>query len=438
MIVTFILLTTRSLGISLVNRVIVKNLQVDESIQMLSISGNSVHFHCSFFEDRIIKALSNTSFEVVFLPRQEGLVINDLYIHTSIGSFKYSVSGIGISNPYRLRPFVGVRIPLNSSYSSVINIYNPHPLTLQLTEMYSTGGGLYLELPNGERESTEELWQIPPFETRPIIKAHFLARSEKNHTAFIRIKTNSSDDSVKNVIILVEVEVSSASGIYSPVDIIDFGVRRSFDDPIEMSLKVLNAGSKSISIQNVIATPFNEALDIKLSQASNLKILPDIYHPVEIANLVLKPRKISICSRQCFGKIMIKSKNNQYKLAIPYQISLLSGQLEYNSSQTQFYIHPNLDSFNIDKRLISFKNLFNFTIAIKSFSLPDLAKPYFKVAFTNCELMIKPNETKSLVSIIFTPSLQLTQLEAYFRLHTNVSYFDIKLNAYSGKLDLVS
>jgi len=34
----------------------------------------------------------NTTFEVVFLARQDGNVENTLYIHTSQGSFKYQVS----------------------------------------------------------------------------------------------------------------------------------------------------------------------------------------------------------------------------------------------------------------------------------------------------------------------------------------------------------
>ena len=42
-----------SIGIPYIERVLVENLQNDNSIQMLSISGNTVHFHCSFFEDKV-------------------------------------------------------------------------------------------------------------------------------------------------------------------------------------------------------------------------------------------------------------------------------------------------------------------------------------------------------------------------------------------------
>ena len=67
------------------------NLNAQSSIQMLSISGNTIHFHCSFFKDKVIPPSGNTSFDVVFLGREEGTVENTLYIHTSAGSFRFQV-----------------------------------------------------------------------------------------------------------------------------------------------------------------------------------------------------------------------------------------------------------------------------------------------------------------------------------------------------------
>lgn len=52
--------------------------------------------------------------------------------------------------------------------------------------------------------------EIPPYETKPIIKANFIARIEKNHTAFIRIRTNSSEQDY----LLLPVEVDVSSGNY--------------------------------------------------------------------------------------------------------------------------------------------------------------------------------------------------------------------------------
>ena len=137
--------------------------------------------------------------------------------------------------------------------------------------------------------------------------------------AYIRIKTNSTDE----VILPVEVEVSSAPGIYAPVDMLDFGVMRTHDEPKTLSLQVLNSGSKQIQIQNVIATPVNDALQIEFD--SPVRVSPNIFQLTEIAKITLHPSKITQCSKQCNGKIVIKSKNNQYKLNIPYRVTFLQG-----------------------------------------------------------------------------------------------------------------
>lgn len=47
--------------------------------------------------------------------------------------FLNQVFGIGVPNPYRLRPFIGARVPVNSSFSPIINIHNPHSEPLQVS-----------------------------------------------------------------------------------------------------------------------------------------------------------------------------------------------------------------------------------------------------------------------------------------------------------------
>lgn len=52
--------------------------------------------------------------------------------------------------------------------------------------MYSSGGDLHLELPTGDNEGPQALWQIPPYQTKSVMKANFVARMVNNHTAYIR------------------------------------------------------------------------------------------------------------------------------------------------------------------------------------------------------------------------------------------------------------
>ena len=44
---------SRPLGLPVLRKVRVHNVNGQSSIQMLSISGNTIHFHCSFFADKV-------------------------------------------------------------------------------------------------------------------------------------------------------------------------------------------------------------------------------------------------------------------------------------------------------------------------------------------------------------------------------------------------
>lgn len=88
--------------------------------------------------------------------------------------------GTGTPNPYRLRGFLGIKIPVNATYSPIVSMYNPHSTSLQVyinhisiytyhissfsfiqvTEIYSSGGDLHLELLTGQPEGSKSLWVL--------------------------------------------------------------------------------------------------------------------------------------------------------------------------------------------------------------------------------------------------------------------------------------
>lgn len=108
---------------------------------------------------QVIPPLGNTTFNVVFLGRDEGDIDAHLFIHTLDGTLKYQVretyfnhnfnyayvydvlhnkmllhlqvKGTSVSSPYRLRP-VDVKLPLNASFTPLIYMHNPHPEALQV------------------------------------------------------------------------------------------------------------------------------------------------------------------------------------------------------------------------------------------------------------------------------------------------------------------
>ncbi|CAL8291077.1 unnamed protein product [Lota lota] len=401
-----------------------------EEISLISISATTAHFHASFFQNRIIPPGGNTSFDVVFLARVVGNVENTLFINTSHhGVFTYQVFGVGIPNPYRLRPFIGARVPVNSSFSPLINIHNPHSEPLQVVEMYSSGGDLHLELPTGQQGGTQHLWEIPPFETKGVMRASFSSREADNHTAFIRIKTNASDPD-QFIILPVEVEVTSAPGIYSSIEMLDFGTLRSQDKAKQLNLHLLNSGSKDVQITSVRASPSNEAVTIDF-KAITLKAGENKY--TKVASISFDASKVQKAS-QSLGKITVKAKEKSYsKLEIPYQAEVLDGYLGFDHTVTLFHIRDS--GTEVLVKPIHLTNTFHFAIRVHHVALPDEASVMFKVLNFTDPVLIPSQASLYIFSLEFRPLRPSTHVDSNILLVTNASKFHLPIRAYTGFLE---
>ncbi|XP_028299716.1 transmembrane protein 131 [Gouania willdenowi] len=401
-----------------------------EEISLISISATTAHFHASFFQNRIIPPGGNTSFDVVFLARVVGNVENTLFINTTHhGVFTYQVFGVGIPNPYRLRPFIGARVPVNSSFSPLISIHNPFSEPLQVVEMYSSGGDLHLELPTGQQGGTGKLWEIPPFETKGVMRASFSSRDVDNHTAFIRIKTNAPSED-QFIILPVEVEVTSAPGIYSSTEMLDFGTLRSQDRPKLLNLHLLNSGAKDVPITSIRTTPSNEAVTVDF-KAVTLKAGESRY--TKVASISFDASKARR-PYQFAGKITVKAKEKTYsKLEIPYQAEVLEGYLGFDHTATLFHIRDSpVDP--VDKPIF-LTNAFNFAIQLHNVSLPEEAKTMFNVQNFSTAIIIPPHESRYIFSLLFRPVRPSIHIDGNILLITNASKFHLPVRAYTGFLE---
>lgn len=417
-------------GMPKMEKVYLHNPSSEETITLISISATTSHFHASFFQNRKILPGGNTSFDVVFLARVVGNVENTLFINTSNhGVFTYQVFGVGIPNPYRLRPFIGARVPVNSSFSPLINIHNPTSEPLQVVEMYSSGGDLHLELPTGQQGGTKKLWEIPPYETKGVMRASFSSREADNHTAFIRIKTNASD-SAEFIILPVEVEVTTAPGIYSSIEMLDFGTLRTQDVPKVLNLHLLNSGTKDVPITSVRSTPQNDAITVHFKPIT-LKASESKY--TKVASISFDASKAKKPS-QFSGKITVKAKEKSYsKLEIPYQAEVLDGYLGFDHAATLFHIRDSPS--DPVERSILLTNTFNFAVLIHDVLLPEDAKAMFKIQNFSSHVLISPGESRYIFSLTFTPSTSSVHIDSNILLITNASKFHLPIRAYTGFLD---
>ncbi|XP_078052683.1 transmembrane protein 131 [Augochlora pura] len=418
----------RQLGIPHQETVILFNKDHNKTIHLLSISGNTRHFHSSFFRSKVIPPLGNTTFDVVFLGREEGDIDTHLFIHTTDGTVKYQVKGISVSSPYRLRPVVGVKLPLNATFTPLIYMHNPHAEALQVLEVYSSGGEFQLELPSGEAEGSRELWEIPPYQTKPIIRLHFNAYTEKNHTTYIRLKVNNTSEVL---VVTVEVEVKSGSGLHwgGSSGVINLGMGGSLQPPIQYPIALKNSAKKPIKIMNIISTPVSKALKLHFEQA----IIPgDTDIPIAIGALIYD-WKTGLELQHFKGKLVIKAigpGGSNQKLTIPWIAQVLQGGLEVNASITHYCSLQSNQARNF-----SVVNKFKLPLAITNVTMSTHVKSLFTIK-NFIPRVIKPEQKVNIFSLQLAKDRKTdnVKMESSILIHSNVSVTEVPLLSYDGKV----
>ncbi|XP_058800553.1 transmembrane protein 131 isoform X2 [Phymastichus coffea] len=418
----------RQLGIPHQETVTLFNRDDNKTIHLSSISGNTQHFHSSFFQDKVIPPLGNTTFNVVFLGREEGEIDSYLFIHTSDGTIKYQVKGVSVSSPYRLRPVVGVKLPINASFTPLIYIHNPHSEPMQVVEVYSSGREFQLELPSGEIEGPRELWEIPPYQTKPVIRLYFNAYIEKNYTAYIRFRVNNS---AEILIVAVEIEVGSGAGLHwgGSSAIVNFGMGGSNQPPIRYQISLKNSAKKPVKVQNIISTPTSKALRINFEPT----VIPgETDVPVAVGTLTYD-WKTGLDLKHFKGKLLIKGigpGGSSQKLAIPWIAEVLQGGLEVNTSAAH-YCSPQ----SSQPRNFSVVNKFKLPLAITNISLPFEASPLFTISnFVPKILKSGQRDNIFTLSLTHDKKSENLQLESLILIHSNVSTTEVPLLSYNGKL----
>ncbi|KAJ8933374.1 hypothetical protein NQ318_018443 [Aromia moschata] len=416
----------RPLGVPHLEKVTLFNTDKNKSIDMTSISGSTVHFHSSFFEDKRIPPNGNTSFNVVFLGREEGFVESNLFIHTSEGFLKYNVKGASTFSHYRLRPIVGIKLPLNSTFSPLIYMHNPHSEPIQIVEIYSSGGDFHLELPTGEQEGPNDMWEIPPQHTKAVIRIRFQAKVVQNHTAYVRIKINKPDEIL---VVPLEVEVTSLMGIFHPQGSVDFGIGGNLDPPKEVKLCLYNPMKKHVRVHSVYTT--SKAVKV---QYYNIRIQPES-EIEDKNNKCVDVGKTAYDTKDYSGKIIVKYRNGKNQSDIPYHITVLKGGISYDPLTTTYFINDR--AVDLSSRAFKIKNEFGYPVFISNITFPLDADLYFKIE-TLIPKVLRPGQEASIFNIKLKNNIRLSdlQLHSHIILKTNISNAVVPLLSYNGKLQV--
>ncbi|XP_055593274.1 transmembrane protein 131 homolog [Uranotaenia lowii] len=428
----------RSIGDPHNQVVILINKHKSRSVVLGSISGNTPDFYSSYFKDMVIPPEGNTTFNVVFLPRQLGATAGSIEIHTSFGLLQYHVQGEGIECPYRLKPLVGLKAPLNATLTPEITLHNPHDTPLQIVEIYSSGGNFQLELPTGAQEGPQAMWEIPPHSTQSVIRVRFHGKSPGNHSAYVRIKISGGSQQPslveKMLVVPIEIEISKETGYYSKVPFLDMALDGTKENSTVIKVNFTNSGNTYYMISGWGIFSDNFVLDpskTKFNRQNNQlqfeidwsKVTKDIQY--FRAELDLEYRKVNQGIQQ-----------EDFVCRVPLTIKLLHGQLDYDPEILKFLtLKSEEHNENLQTpRAVVIQNKFNVPLSISNISVPENCSSNFLLQDFH-PTIIAPNKEKTLFRISRILADNLNQsIATYVRILTNISNYDLPIYSFTGRL----
>ncbi|XP_066931598.1 transmembrane protein 131-like [Clytia hemisphaerica] len=409
---TFLDFQEQPVGMPYVQSIVLSNPSDQNDIEITDVN-TLPPFHSTKFSKKVLPPLTNMTVDLVFLATMVGNIEHTVYLHTSRGNFPYQVFAVGTPNPYRLRAFVSAKMPANGTFTQYINMYNPYSEPLQLTEMYSSGKDLHLDLlGNNVNGTVGKHWEIPPYEMKAVMKATFYSQGEGISNRFVRVKLGAPASPADVVIIPFEMVISNKPGLFTNVDVLDFGTLRTMDEPKSLNLNVLNVGNKSVQILSIQVIPPNRAVTVQFTPM----VLKTSKKYTKIATVTYTAIHSSH-KKQNSGKLVIYTSDEKKQLEVPYHTNILHGTLAYSINKTSFYA---ADSPTTQVLMIT--NTFNSTLVIYNATLPPETKDIFSIVNFSPAIMVPPGKLVSPLSINFHANNSMLSLSTILRLYTNAPF----------------
>ncbi|KAL6726434.1 hypothetical protein Aduo_008402 [Ancylostoma duodenale] len=440
-----------SVGESTKRRVFVRN-RLHKTIVLDSIVGATVNFHTSFFNTVEISPLGTAYFEVAFLPREEGRASVAINIHTSVGVFVYQISGRSTSNPYRITPFVGTRLPFNGTAYKDIVIHNPFTSTLRISEIVSSGGNLHVEMAydiDGMIAGEPlQYWDIRPFQTRTICRAVIVGHAMENSTNFLRVTGTLLDDNGKDgdqhsIVLPIPVEISKRRGVFTTKDILDFGLLRQgersqpqmfsvyqylLNGKLEFETLYVDRGDPTGIYMEFASTPPIAVMPGKNAQPGKPSDLVKVFF--DASRITFESQRPS--ARTFHGRIIALSRGGNFNVTIPFRVTVYQGDM--HSVGNDLALQEDLKAPH--KRSVRLRNGLPFPVAVWNISISPDARQYFTVRLFEKTTVIGVDEEQPVFLLKYNKRVPDTFGQAVVYVHTNISTYRVNLWKYSGKVQV--
>ncbi|XP_068622938.1 transmembrane protein 131 homolog [Battus philenor] len=431
------------------------------TLHLASVAGTTPDFHASFFESKTLAPRGNTSFSVVYLGRREGPASAHLYIHTSLGVHEYPVSAVGVASEYDVWPLLGVRVPVNASVEPVLTLYNPTDRVIQVSEVYSSGAWVGLQLPSGGESAPRDAWAVPPRATRDIVRLRLApptgpAGAPRPLTAYVRLRADVPGGAL---VVCVEARAAAAGEHAAPLQL-HMRARGAADPPLTVTLRAANSARAVVQLEaalrgaRCVAAPNTppEPCEPPHAHAHNggepavgarLTLLRDHLDPLqdfaEVARLKFDYGELWASAGGAAGEareVRCAGCVRVGRAALPYTLRLLPGTLRLEPPHLHF-VTSEAEGVRRREAVLTAHNDCTLPLHVQPAELSPDAAPYFEMSGQGA-VVLQPGGSAAVarLRLLERGLLHNVTLDARVTLRTNLSEYSLPVLVYSGRFEL--
>ena len=254
------------------------------------------------FETTTLEPTEQMQMEILFLPRSEGNLTEELPIEYNFGddddkiSLLYDVQGVAVPNPYGLFPIPSLEVNVGQYLNRAVDFHNPstHRL-LRVTEVYTTEPFLQLTLPRGSGASSQKtsrtfrgktpttlkksqndvksvertsplVWEFEPEETKEVIRLAFKSHQAGLFMAYLHVKTDDLNS-------IVPIRIKVRNGVHAVPERLDFGTLRPGETKT-IKVTLASTTKKTTRIQSVTTRVPDHRMSIKTKGGGMVEVKP--------------------------------------------------------------------------------------------------------------------------------------------------------------------
>ncbi|GMR42209.1 hypothetical protein PMAYCL1PPCAC_12404 [Pristionchus mayeri] len=418
----------------------------EDEVKLDAILGDSPFIHSTFIKPDTLKKEDCARLSLAYLSREMGIFQGPLMMHSSEGAV-YSVQTMGetTSNRFRVPPFVGSRVAINGTISRELVIHNPFEYPLRITDIASSGGGLFVQLPTKQDPvypANQQLWELNPFESRHVANLLLVGVKEANSTAFALVRAEViREDSVERLdpfFFSMPYTCTAAPGIFPSTDILDFGLIPHGNKSKELIISVYSTLGKFTDweVKRVTMEP-EESAAVYLEYTGYPPIfvhsgrvgVPGPITPIMKVHIDSKYYSRKEPFQRHSGRLIVWG--SQFNVSMAYTVGVYSGSLSMEGDDG--CLHDGLPSNS--RHSVRIRSHLPIQVAIYNASLPIEGMQHFTLRLFSRVVALSPGEVAPVFLLKYNRKAPVGY-STNISLYTNVSTFTVPIHVYDGKVEV--